>query len=199
MTPIRFVVRQPVGPISGRRGHLADEGRARCAVSLVRPHDAEAFSLSQQPGGHRLAAAAVPQQVQTAVAGLDACARGLDGRVFALERCRRRTLHRFEGDKWGRWGHRASVELFSASVTWGQAGDTGGQAAAAATTRSATGAPPPPPACPRLSPRRAGRVGTRKPAWMLASPLSPLVPALSRQVAPARRSRASFGGRPPLR
>ena len=41
MTPIRFVVRQPVGPISGRRGHLADEGRAPCAVSFRRPHDAE--------------------------------------------------------------------------------------------------------------------------------------------------------------
>lgn len=58
---------------------------------------------------------------------------------------------------------------------------------------------PTPPPCPRLSPRRPWRLGTRKPAWMLVSPLSPLVPALSRQIAPAWRSRASFACRPLVR
>lgn len=85
MTPSRFVVCQPVGPISGRPGRLAGVGRACCAVSFRRPHDAEAFSHRQKPSGHRLAAGAAPQQVQTADAGVEARARGLARRVFTLD------------------------------------------------------------------------------------------------------------------
>ena len=52
--------------------------------------------------------------------------------------------------------------------------------------------------CPHLSPVCPQRPGTVQPAWMLVSPLSPLVPALLKWVASVPRSRASFVTRPHL-
>jgi hypothetical protein len=139
MTPIRLVVRQPMGPISGRRGHLADEGRARCAVSFRRPHDAEASSSVSSPAATgspqvpRRSRCRQPTQVlMPAPVDLPAASSRSNGGTAAP--CA--ALTGTSGDA----GDTAPALSFSASVTWGQAGDTWGQAAGTATTRSAASA-----------------------------------------------------------